>query len=84
MRSNCFLVQESIYAWYGDDKELKTLQSALIKQIHLVDDKISGYRLTQRSQLMLWGQSPFIYGVIDSGYPPHQLNITSRNLFNFF
>ena len=84
MRSNCFLVQESVYAWYGDDSELRILQSALIKQIHKVDDQISGYRLSQRSQLMFWGQSPFIYGGVDSGYPPHQLNIISRNLFNFF
>lgn len=71
LKSCAFALQESVFAWQGNNTELAELQTRLQDLINTGEDDIRGYRL--QHPLILFGQSPFVADVWFQGYPPHQL-----------
>lgn len=74
LRTEAYALQESVFAWFGTDEEKLILQARMLKFIDKEVDDLRGYRLKSGSSIQLWGSSPFVTDVFDSGYPPHHLN----------
>jgi CRISPR-associated endonuclease Cas2 len=57
LKSCAFALQESVFAWFGDQTELTALQQQLTQRINPKEDGIRGYRL--HYPLLLFGELPF-------------------------
>ncbi|MEH6577378.1 MAG: CRISPR-associated endonuclease Cas2 [Amphritea sp.] len=73
LRTCAYALQESVFAWNGTAEQLAQLQAQLSRLIKASEDDLRGYRLPPNASLHLWGTSPFLEGVIDTGYPPYRL-----------
>lgn len=71
LRTKAYAVQESVFAWYGNQHDVEELQRQLLSRIKPGEDDFRGYRLPANKVLHFWGASPFLDGIIDNGYPPH-------------
>ncbi|GGY39171.1 hypothetical protein GCM10011297_10470 [Bacterioplanes sanyensis] len=71
LRAEGIAVQESVFAWYGDGRQLNDLQKQLRQLIDERYDDVRGYRLLPQRPLCLLGQTPFMSGVLFEGYPIH-------------
>jgi CRISPR-associated endonuclease Cas2 len=71
LRTQAYALQESVFAWYGNAGELDRLQTKLMMLIDPRKDDVRGYRLQHHGTIRLWGNSPFIDGIFDNGYPPY-------------
>lgn len=74
LKKQAYALQESVFAWEGTDQELAELQTGLRQRMSEKEDDIRGYRLPVRQQLHLFGVSPFVDDIFDSGQPPHSLH----------
>jgi len=74
LRKNAYPLQESVFAWFGNADQLVQLQSGVSYLINDKEDDVRGYRVPSQSMLHLWGLSPALDGVFDSGYPPYRLH----------
>ncbi|ANG62224.1 CRISPR-associated endonuclease Cas2 [Marinobacterium aestuarii] len=74
LRTQAYVLQESVFAWQGDDEALAILQVQLLKLIRPGEDDLRGYRIPANTLIHFWGASPFLEGVFDNGYPAHQLH----------
>lgn len=77
LRTEAYALQESVFAWFGTDEAKLLLQARMLKLINKAEDDLRGYRLKSGSDIQMWGQSPFVNDIFDSGYPPIKIH---RNL----
>lgn len=73
LRTEAYALQESVFAWYGNQEEVERLQQELISRIKPSEDDFRGYRLPANRLIKFWGSSPFLDGILDNGYPPHMI-----------
>jgi CRISPR-associated protein Cas2 len=71
LRTEAYALQESVFAWFGNQEDMEQLQRELISRINPGEDDFRGYRLPAGKAIKFWGASPFLDGIIDNGYPPH-------------
>lgn len=70
VRKFAYALQESVFIGHGSQEEYEALRSTLSGYIKQADDDLRFYQIPNRDILQLWGVSPFMEGVHDSGYPP--------------
>ena len=59
LQGQAFRLQDSVYYWQGNQVDLDTLKSALIKLINQHEDDIRGYLITRNQCVHLFG-APFM------------------------
>ena len=82
LRKEAYQLQESVFTWFGNQHDLESLQQELLSRIHPGNDDLRGYRLPTHISIQFWGSSPFLSGIIDSGYPPYTLESEHHELFD--
>ncbi|WP_417533697.1 CRISPR-associated endonuclease Cas2 [Marinobacterium stanieri] len=75
LRTQAYALQESVFAWYGTEQAKLQLQARMLDFINAAEDDLRGYRMRAGTEIQLWGKSPFVEGVFDTGYPPHKTHI---------
>ena len=80
LRSQGYAVQESVFAWSGNLREMAQLRCRLSGYIKPSEDDLRLYRLATGKPLRLWGANPFLVGIIDDGYPPHVIEPLMRRI----
>jgi CRISPR-associated endonuclease Cas2 len=71
--TQAYALQESVFAWCGNDEELDVLKRRILTLIRPSEDDFRGYRVAVNTPLEFWGASPFLTGVFCAGYPPHRM-----------
>lgn len=79
LRTEAYAIQESVFAWYGTEQAKLQLQARMLNFINAEQDDLRGYRMQAGSSIQLWGKSPFVEDIFDSGCPPHQCHLMTQD-----
>lgn len=71
LRTQGYALQESVFAWQGDQIAVAQLKRKLVTLIRPQVDDLRLYRLPHHP-INMWGVNPFAEGVFTNDYPPHQ------------
>lgn len=71
LRTEAYAIQESVFAWFGNQQQVDELRKKLLSHINPAKDDFRGYRLPANKPLYFWGDNPFLGGIMDNRYPPH-------------
>ena len=70
LRACGYPLQESVFAWHGNRRELVKLQQALKALINESEDDIRGYPILEETGILWWGCLPWPQGVHIEDAPP--------------
>lgn len=69
LRTCCYPLQRSVFAWYGDHRQLVALQRELTRRIKPSEDDVRGYPVWANTPLLWWGRPPLPDGIVVEGAP---------------
>lgn len=75
LRGCGYALQESVFAWQGDNRQLRELQKRLSALIRAEVDDVRGYPVMKGQGILWWGNLPLPGGVIDEDAPRIELQI---------
>ncbi|WP_152484448.1 CRISPR-associated endonuclease Cas2 [Halomonas sp. THAF5a] len=79
LRTCGYALQESVFAWQGDHRQLRELQRRLRALIKAEVDDVRGYPVRMGQGILWWGNLPLPSGVIDEAAPRFELQQPVRH-----
>lgn len=70
LRACGYCLQESVFLWHGDRRELERLQADLINMARESEDDLRCFPLARGHDIHWWGRPPLPRGVIITDGPP--------------
>lgn len=69
LRTCAYALQESVFAWQGDHRQLAELKQQLTRLIRPSEDDVRGYPVPEGQAILWWGNLPMPQGIVDEGAP---------------
>lgn len=73
LRTCAYALQESVFAWQGNQRQLAELKQQLTRLIRQSEDDVRGYPVPDGQAILWWGNSPMPLGIVDECAPPIDL-----------
>lgn len=69
LRTCAYALQESVFAWQGDQRQLAELKQQLARLIRESEDDVRGYPVPDGQAILWWGNLPMPSGIVDESAP---------------
>lgn len=69
LRSCGYTLQESVFAWEGDHRQLADLKQQLLRLIRENEDDVRGYPMLAGHDILWWGALVLPLGIVDESSP---------------
>lgn len=69
LRSCSHVLQESVFAWEGTQRELQMLKAEIRRLIRESEDDVRGYPVCRNHGILWWGSLPMPQGIVAESAP---------------